>query len=465
MFNVQSARIRLQPDIWQRYRNRVQATALFPFLDFFICPDGPTKYPESAQVLELVESGRPLIKGLTQIFQCPAWVFRRLKGCPTVSLSAYRHAPTQLIADLACFELKDARFDSGEAHCLYHLIHGECGSLSALRPAFWRETPACRVEGLLCISWAQHAEQVLSGMGISAYVQFIRELDLWVRLVLDQQLASPQSRDSTELDALMGQPTFFAWSSLASAWDEIEHQHWDEYLKTYIKAHFGGLRWPPIFSERIEIDGYQFVGLCSEDDLIAEGQAMNNCVLTIAHKCFTTEHNLLSVRSDAKHVATCSLRAKGQTIFTTEQFKGPNNSGVSTQLYKAKEELVDRQNRGQILINPEWIAYRERLPKLSVVRTLDSMKLGYHQGLRLFQMGCAMKSGKVESYRKALEWKPECSRLMDDVLLAQEKLVNQDDSGGQMWLARALLGWDTPCSMQATHKHENENESIETCGE
>ena len=78
-------------------------------------------------------------------------------------------------------------------------------------------------------------------------------------------------------------------------------------------------------------EGYTFVPLCDEDQLIQESLDMRHCVYQYASACLQDNTRLFSVRRDGDEVATVELSLNGRE-WNPAQSRGPDNSPVEQEI-------------------------------------------------------------------------------------------------------------------------------------
>lgn len=104
-----------------------------------------------------------------------------------------------------------------------------------------------------------------------------------------------------------------------------------------------------------EVDGYDFVPLCTGDALEAESLAMNHCARTYWYDVMENRHRLWSMRKNGERVATLSIQLEHQTPVLTE-IAGEKNAAVSAGVWLAAHRWLAAQ--APSAIDPKRYAYQ-----------------------------------------------------------------------------------------------------------
>src|SRR5712671_3596655 len=107
---------------------------------------------------------------------------------------------------------------------------------------------------------------------------------------------------------------------------------WLESLALY--AQLGDQAIDDVWLSRASVDGFEFVPLCTADEIRAEALAMQNCVRTLGDGISCNCYRLWSVRCGGTRVATLSVGYRYcDPLLQIAELKGPKNQNVSRDVW------------------------------------------------------------------------------------------------------------------------------------
>lgn len=131
--------------------------------------------------------------------------------------------------------------------------------------------------------------------------------------------------------------------------------------RPYVSSH----TWPRLFTEEIDLgEGYTICALGSQDELAAEGEALEHCLGTggYATLCASGKSQVLSLRKDGSSVATIEFscaasdgifRSSQKKCWTLSQFKGYRNERPDEEARRAYRRFIEKAQSKNFAFNPE----------------------------------------------------------------------------------------------------------------
>jgi hypothetical protein len=103
--------------------------------------------------------------------------------------------------------------------------------------------------------------------------------------------------------------------------------------------------WPPII-RKFESGPFVMLALCNESELVAEGEAMDNCVGTFGDICRFQPLRIFSIqqKKNKQRVATLAIKEIKSGQWEVDQLKGPSNADAGSDLWVEIDGLLQIVN-------------------------------------------------------------------------------------------------------------------------
>jgi hypothetical protein len=113
--------------------------------------------------------------------------------------------------------------------------------------------------------------------------------------------------------------------------------------------------WPRAFDAFETAEGLTLTCLSTPAELLAEGRAMRNCVVTYLGNCMSRISCIVSVTRGPENVATVEIRSDGVDGLEVAQISGPENSPVDTVTLSAVRDFLADVVSGRRAFLPDAI--------------------------------------------------------------------------------------------------------------